>query len=235
VKKSKTGKPYHYDPKEYKERFEDQDNYHDEETNLVAKESHMVDVDWFYKDLENPIEIMDEQLKKKVSNNATIIELEPHEAGTIISIAKMKRPGIDFSKFIAFLQDKEEFVRPIEEDSDVDIEERLRNLKAEDEEVLEGKKEFREVIWRKRNRSIIEQAKSKSDYTCEVCSFNFEKSYGSIGRAYIVAHHLKPIKYREKPEKTRLSDISIVCDNCHRMLHKRDPPYSLEELEKMLR
>lgn len=229
VKKSKKGRtPYYYDPDEYKERFEDDDN-------SSARQSHLVDVDWFYEDLKDPIEVKNSGLRKKISKNATIVRLDPPEAEIVINIAKKRRPEVDFSRYVKVSKEREEYTKAIEEDSEENIDKRLEDLKSKDLGVLEGEKEFREVIWRKRNRSIIEQAKSKSDYTCEVCGFNFEKKYGSVGLEYILAHHLKPIKRREKPEKTRLSDISIVCDNCHRMLHKRDPPYTLEELKKMSR
>jgi len=68
-------------------------------------------------------------------------------------------------------------------------------------------------------------------YTCCVCGFNFEKTYGSLGENYIDVHHLKPVadigkEYLIDPIK----DLRPVCANCHRMLHKQRPPLAVEEL-----
>lgn len=68
-------------------------------------------------------------------------------------------------------------------------------------------------------------------YTCCVCGFNFEKTYGQLGAYYIEVHHLNPIadigeEYLIDPVK----DLRPVCANCHRMLHKQRPPLSVEEL-----
>lgn len=69
-------------------------------------------------------------------------------------------------------------------------------------------------------------------YSCSVCSFNFEKSYGEFGANYIEVHHLKQIadigdEYMINP----ITDLRPVCANCHRMLHKTRPPLSIEELK----
>lgn len=68
-------------------------------------------------------------------------------------------------------------------------------------------------------------------YNCAVCGFNFETAYGSIGTTYIEVHHLRPVadaneEYLIDPVK----DLRPVCANCHRMLHRRRPPLSIEEL-----
>ena len=104
-----------------------------------------------------------------------------------------------------------------------------------EKEILEGKNEYKEILFRIRNREIVESKKSKSNYSCEVCGFNFEEKYGDIGSNYITVHHLKPMKEREKPSKTTESDLALVCDNCHRMLHRKDPPLGIEELNIFLK
>ncbi len=72
-------------------------------------------------------------------------------------------------------------------------------------------------------------------YTCEVCKFNFEKFYGNIGYRFIHVHHLTQIstigkKYNINP----VEDLRPVCPNCHAMLHKRNPPLSIEELRVII-
>ncbi|PCP15512.1 HNH endonuclease, partial [Klebsiella pneumoniae] len=49
-------------------------------------------------------------------------------------------------------------------------------------------------------------------------------------------HHLIPLSgikqdYRLNPE----TDLIPVCPNCHAMLHRRDPPFTPEELKARLR
>ncbi|RIX60588.1 hypothetical protein D3P08_00510 [Paenibacillus nanensis] len=66
---------------------------------------------------------------------------------------------------------------------------------------------------------------------CKVCSFNFESFYGSIGRDFIHVHHVTPVS-RLGPNYTinPVTDLVPVCPNCHAMLHKKTPPYTVDEL-----
>lgn len=69
-------------------------------------------------------------------------------------------------------------------------------------------------------------------YDCTVCGFNFSDRYGDIGRNYIEVHHLKPIAdIAMEHEIEPIKDLRPVCANCHRMLHKRRPVLSIEELK----
>jgi 5-methylcytosine-specific restriction enzyme A len=72
-------------------------------------------------------------------------------------------------------------------------------------------------------------------YSCSVCGFDFEKTYGTIGRDFIHVHHLKEIssigqKYHVDPVK----DLRPVCPNCHAMLHRRTPAYSIDQLKQAI-
>ncbi|MBQ9672760.1 MAG: EVE domain-containing protein [Prevotella sp.] len=70
---------------------------------------------------------------------------------------------------------------------------------------------------------------------CAVCGLDFEKMYGEIGKGFIHVHHIVPIssigaEYQIDPVK----DLIPVCPNCHAMLHRQEPPYSVDDLKKML-
>lgn len=70
---------------------------------------------------------------------------------------------------------------------------------------------------------------------CVVCGFNFEKTWGAIGRGYIHVHHLKELsEIGERYLLDPINDLRPVCANCHAMLHKRRPAYSINELKEML-
>jgi 5-methylcytosine-specific restriction enzyme A len=67
---------------------------------------------------------------------------------------------------------------------------------------------------------------------CEVlkCGFNFEAIYGELGLDYAHVHHLNPLSDRTKPSETKLSDLAVVCANCHAMIHRGGKCRPLNEL-----
>jgi predicted HNH restriction endonuclease len=107
-------------------------------------------------------------------------------------------------------------------------------MEIDNKEAEEGKKYTSEATFRKRNRSLIDAKKSSSDYRCEVCGMKFEEVYGKIGREYIIAHHKNPIGGRRGSSKTTMGEIALVCSNCHDMLHRKNPPMSIDELRNQL-
>jgi 5-methylcytosine-specific restriction protein A len=71
---------------------------------------------------------------------------------------------------------------------------------------------------------------------CKVCDFDFATMYGPIGEGFIEVHHIEPVSGLGPgtivdPAK----DLAPVCPNCHAMLHRRKPPYGIDELRSMLR
>lgn len=87
-----------------------------------------------------------------------------------------------------------------------------------------------------RNREARSECLKHHGFACAVCSFDFEKQYGELGHDFIHVHHLVPIAnqgqvYQIDPVK----DLRPVCPNCHAILHKREPPYSIEELNVLVR
>ncbi len=92
----------------------------------------------------------------------------------------------------------------------------------EDEgEVLEGKLLLRIHKDRERRRGPDKKRdvlNRTGRLACEVCGFDFAETYGDLGEGYAECHHKLPLYAGERP--TRLSDLAIVCANCHRMLHR---------------
>ncbi|MFJ9780907.1 HNH endonuclease [Amycolatopsis sp. NPDC101161] len=54
---------------------------------------------------------------------------------------------------------------------------------------------------------------------CEVCGFDFERTYGERGARYAEIHHVVPLHVTGQTE-TRLADLAVLCANCHRMIHR---------------
>lgn len=72
-------------------------------------------------------------------------------------------------------------------------------------------------------------------YSCSVCQFDFEKRFGELGKEFIHVHHLMQVSvvgqtYQVDP----IVDLRPVCPNCHAMLHRQNPPLSIEELKAWL-
>jgi 5-methylcytosine-specific restriction protein A len=108
----------------------------------------------------------------------------------------------------------------------------------EDFEVKEGKILFRLHRYRERVNEIVKKKKQaefkkSGALTCEVCDFDFFQIYGDIGLGFIECHHRIPLSNIKADAQTKLSDLALVCSNCHRMLHRTDS-MSIELLRKIL-
>jgi len=105
----------------------------------------------------------------------------------------------------------------------------------EDNNLFEGTKKQILVNAYERSSQARQECINLYGYKCEICKFDFEKTYGEIGKNFIHVHHIKPLseideKYQIKPIK----DLRPVCPNCHAMLHKRKPAYSIEEIKNLI-
>jgi hypothetical protein len=70
---------------------------------------------------------------------------------------------------------------------------------------------------------------------CRVCGFDFSKKYGEIGDGFIHVHHLTPLSESGRKHKINpKDDLRPVCPNCHEMLHKKMPPFTIEELRELI-
>lgn len=76
----------------------------------------------------------------------------------------------------------------------------------------------------------------KKGYTCAVCGMNFQDVYGDIGKGFIEVHHTTPVsKMGEGYNLDIERDLVPLCSNCHSMTHRRNPPYSVEELKEIIK
>jgi len=111
---------------------------------------------------------------------------------------------------------------------------------TEDEkEFPEGKYMLIQHLVRERNPEVIRLAKARTlqqngKLICVVCEFDFKEQYGDIGEGYIEGHHTKPISEMDENEHTKVEDIALVCANCHRMLHRKRPWLSIDELKELI-
>ena len=79
-------------------------------------------------------------------------------------------------------------------------------------------------------------ATKEGDYSCEVCGFNFEAVYGELGKAFIHVHHKIPLFLIGKSYHPDIKkDFALVCPNCHAMWHRKDPPYNVDDLKRIIK
>lgn len=71
--------------------------------------------------------------------------------------------------------------------------------------------------------------------SCECCGFDFERVYGTHGAGFIECHHTVPVSTLTPATKLRLSDLRLVCSNCHRMLHHKQPWLAYEALAQLIK
>lgn len=93
---------------------------------------------------------------------------------------------------------------------------------------------------RERSRKLVENKKASvlkanGHLKWEVCSFDFEMTYGESGKGFIEAHHVKPVHTLAAGEKTKLEDLVLLCSNCHRIVHTQRPWLTVEELGQLIK
>lgn len=73
-------------------------------------------------------------------------------------------------------------------------------------------------------------------YACAVCRVLLSAIYGPVADKFIHVHHVKPISEMAGGRAIKpVKDLRPVCPNCHAVLHRRYPPYSIAEVQEMLR
>ncbi|MBP6023537.1 HNH endonuclease [Ferruginibacter sp.] len=104
----------------------------------------------------------------------------------------------------------------------------------------EGKEKYHLHKTKERNRKLIAIAKEKyksisPNMNCQVCKFSFVECYGELGANFIEAHHVFPISALTKETPIRIEDLAMVCSNCHRMLHRKRPWLSINDVGKLIK
>lgn len=112
-------------------------------------------------------------------------------------------------------------------------------VSSQDEEFAEGR--ILTALHKRRERSPTLVRKKKAEVfrregtlACEVCDFDFQARYGMLGTGFVECHHKAPLSSLKERVQTRLIDIAIVCANCHRMLHRSRPMFSIDDLKALL-
>ncbi len=75
----------------------------------------------------------------------------------------------------------------------------------------------------------------KFGYVCLACGLNPESIYGQSGKKIIHVHHREPLSLMDEPKALNpFEDLVPLCPNCHNFAHKRNPPFSVDEIAATL-
>lgn len=96
----------------------------------------------------------------------------------------------------------------------------------------EGGKTFEIHQSIERNRELrakkIEQFMQQHGHVfCELCLFQFVKSYPFLSRDVIEVHHIVPLASLTQSTKITLNDLMLLCANCHLAIHQGDAEQNL--------
>ncbi|MEU3157498.1 HNH endonuclease [Streptomyces griseoincarnatus] len=105
---------------------------------------------------------------------------------------------------------------PLDDDEDLD------DHSAPEGRLLMSQHRRRERNKGLRKKKIAAVLRQGGALACEACGFDFEKVYGDRGSGYIECHHIVPL-HEAGESRTRLTDLALICANCHRMIHRRAP------------
>jgi 5-methylcytosine-specific restriction enzyme A len=113
------------------------------------------------------------------------------------------------------------------------------NIVSDEDEFPEGKILTRLHQVKERSRQVVEQKKRKvlqqaGNLACEACDFDFFKVYGQLGYEFAECHHTIPVSELTADHKTQLSELAVLCANCHRMIHKSRPMLTVQELRALV-
>ena len=76
--------------------------------------------------------------------------------------------------------------------------------------------------------------KHHGELFCEACNFDFKDRYGERGDGFIECHHIVPLSEIDREQETKLTDLALLCSNCHRMVHRKKKWLTMSQLKKII-
>lgn len=73
-----------------------------------------------------------------------------------------------------------------------------------------------------RSAKILDFIDKHGKIHCEICLFNFQETYSFLENDIIQVHHQTPLSELKESTKTTLSDLMLICANCHFAIHQGD-------------
>ena len=133
-----------------------------------------------------------------------------NDYSTMFLLSKEYQSPIKYMGYTRYNDDMSEFlVKELNLNRLLGTQEELINIDPKEKGVMEGKKKLSLHYKIERNSNIIkmkklEEKKNKGFLACE-----------------IECHHNTPLSKIKYGSVTKLSDLSLLCANCHRMIHRK--------------
>lgn len=84
-----------------------------------------------------------------------------------------------------------------------------------------------------RRKKIKSSLEKYGKICCEVCGIEPHVQY-KLDKILIECHHKTPLKDIAKATKITLSDLALLCPNCHRAIHRLEDCSDINELKRRL-
>jgi 5-methylcytosine-specific restriction enzyme A len=103
-------------------------------------------------------------------------------------------------------------------------------------EATEGFQKKRYTTYYERNPFYRAKAIEIHGLNCMVCGINFQTKYGDLGAGFIHVHHNKPVSETGPTRINPTTDMSVVCPNCHAMIHRgKTQALSINDLKQLFK
>ena len=123
-------------------------------------------------------------------------------------------------------------IRDIAEDPSgvIDVDEQAMATEGRGRWIRHFRRERSAGLRKKKRHAVLQLTKK---LLCEACDFDFAEKYGELGEGFCEIHHDRPIA-TGGVRVTKLSELSILCSNCHRMVHHTQPMLRVRALRKRI-
>lgn len=102
--------------------------------------------------------------------------------------------------------------------------------------IVEGKKTEVSLEVYERKGAARRKCIEANGFQCKVCGFDFEKTYGELGKGFIQVHHIKELsKIKEEHKVDPVKDLVPICPNCHAMIHRKKTALKVEKLREIIK
>lgn len=93
---------------------------------------------------------------------------------------------------------------------------------------------------KERNAKLVRKCKERAlkkygFLSCCACQFRFSDVYGGDAAHIIDCHHTKPVHTLGEDGATKVSDLVLLCSNCHRVVHAFSPWLTIPQLVERLK
>ncbi len=105
---------------------------------------------------------------------------------------------------------------------------------------IEGRLLMRIHVYKERDKQFAQLVRKHKKYLnggrliCEACQSTPEDIYGPKGENCMEAHHKIPVKQLQPDSITPPEEMAMVCANCHRVIHSRNPCLTIDEMRSLL-